>query len=93
MNFVPNVLIYDIPALVQIMAWRRPGDEPSSEPIVVYFTDAYMVHSASMSYGPLPCIKGIIQLPKPVRQRRVKLGEFRHDYTNTDTGTKKKSEY
>ena len=30
------------------MAWRRPGDKPLSEPVIVSFTDAYMRHSASM---------------------------------------------
>ena len=34
-KFVPNGLINNIPALVQIMAWRRPGDKPLSEPLVV----------------------------------------------------------
>ena len=33
--FVPNGPINNIPALVQIMAWRRPGDKPLSEPMVV----------------------------------------------------------
>ena len=32
------------PALVQIMAWRRPGDKPLSDPILTQFTDAYMRH-------------------------------------------------
>ena len=35
LKFVPNCLIYNIPALVQILAWRRPGDKPLSEPMVV----------------------------------------------------------
>ena len=35
MKFVPNVRINNIPALAQIMAWRRPGDKPLSEPMVV----------------------------------------------------------
>ena len=35
LNFVPNVPINNIPALVQIMAWRRLGDKPLSEPMVV----------------------------------------------------------
>ena len=30
-KFVPKGPINNIPALVQIMAWRRPGDKPSSE--------------------------------------------------------------
>ena len=35
LRFVPNGQINNIPALVQIMAWHRPGDEPLSEPMVV----------------------------------------------------------
>ena len=35
MKFVPKGLINNIPALVQIMAWRRPGDKPLSEPMEV----------------------------------------------------------
>ena len=35
MKFVPKGPINIIPALVQIMAWRRPGDKPLSEPMMV----------------------------------------------------------
>ena len=35
LKFVPKVRINNIPALVQIMAWRRPGDKPLSEPRMV----------------------------------------------------------
>ena len=35
LKFVPKGLINNIPALVQIMAWRRPGDKPLSEPTMV----------------------------------------------------------
>ena len=35
LKFVPKSPINDIPALVQIMAWRRPGDKPLSEPMLV----------------------------------------------------------
>ena len=38
LEFVPKVRINNIPALVQIMAWRRPGDKPLSEPMVVSLT-------------------------------------------------------
>ena len=34
LKFVPKGLINNIPALVQIMAWRRPGDKPLSEPML-----------------------------------------------------------
>ena len=33
--FIPIGPINNMPALVQIMAWRRPGDKPLSEPMVV----------------------------------------------------------
>ena len=35
LKFVPNGPINNIPALVQIMAWRRPGNKPLSEPMMV----------------------------------------------------------
>ena len=35
LRFVPKGPINNIPALVQIMAWRRPGDKPLSEPMIV----------------------------------------------------------
>ena len=35
LKFVPTILINNIPALVQIMAWRQPGDKPLSEPMMV----------------------------------------------------------
>ena len=35
LKFVTKGSINNIPALVQIMAWRRPGDKPLSEPMMV----------------------------------------------------------
>ena len=35
LNLVPRGPINNIPALVQIMSWRRPGDKPLSEPMMV----------------------------------------------------------
>ena len=35
LKFVPRGSINNIPALVQIMVWRRPGDKPLSEPMMV----------------------------------------------------------
>ena len=34
-KFVPNGPVNNIPAMFQIMAWRRPGDKPLSEPMMV----------------------------------------------------------
>ena len=43
LKFIPKGRINNIPALVQIMAWRQLGANDGK------FTDAYMRHSASMS--------------------------------------------
>ena len=42
LKFVPRVQSNYIPAYVQIMAWRLPGDKPLSEPMLTRFSDAYM---------------------------------------------------
>ena len=44
LKFVPKGPIDNNPTLVQIMAWRRIGDKPLSEPMFTRFTDAYMRH-------------------------------------------------
>ena len=42
--------INNIPASVQIMAWRRPGNKQLSEPMIeCHITDAYVHHSASVN--------------------------------------------
>ena len=38
LKFVSKGPINNIPALAQIMAWRRPGDKPLSEPMMVSLT-------------------------------------------------------
>ena len=37
LKFVPKIRVDNIQALVQIMAWRRPGDKPLSESMTVTF--------------------------------------------------------
>ena len=44
LKFVPKGPVNNIPALVLIMAWQRPGDKPLSEPVLTQFTKAYMRH-------------------------------------------------
>ena len=44
LKFVPKGPIDNNPAVVQIMAWRRIGDKPLSEPMLTWFGDAYMRH-------------------------------------------------
>ena len=44
LKFVPKGPIDQKSVLVQVMAWRRTGDKPLSEPMLTQFTDAYMQH-------------------------------------------------
>ena len=49
MKFVPKSQFNTVPALVQVMAWRRIGDMPLSEPMLTRFIDAYMPHWGEVS--------------------------------------------
>ena len=42
LKFVPKGPIDKKLALVQVMAWHRPGDKPLPEPMLNQFTDTYM---------------------------------------------------
>ena len=44
LKFVPMDSVDNNPALAQMMAWRRLGDKPWSEPMLTQSTDAYMRH-------------------------------------------------
>ena len=48
LKFVPKGSIDNNPVLVQIMAWHQPGDKPLSEPVLTWFTDAYMKKTATI---------------------------------------------
>ena len=48
LELIPEGPINSMPALVQIMAWRRTGDKTLSEPMMVSLP-THMRHSASMS--------------------------------------------
>ena len=50
LKFVPKGPIDNKSALVQVMAWRRTGDKPLSEPMLNQFTDAYMRYQREISY-------------------------------------------
>ena len=63
LKFVPKVRINIIPALVQIMAWRRPGDKPLSEPMMVSLlthicvTRPQWVNNTLHVFKPYSCIR------------------------------------
>ena len=48
--FVLRSPIDNTAALVHVMAWRRIGDKPLPESMMIPFTDAYMQHWGNMSY-------------------------------------------
>ena len=48
LNYIPWGPIDNILALVQIIAWRRPGDKTLSEPMLTQFPDAYMRHQGDI---------------------------------------------
>ena len=58
LNFVPMGSINNIPALVQIMAWRRPGDKPLSEPMRVNLPTHIYVTRPQWVNGPQLFIAG-----------------------------------
>ena len=60
LKFVPKVRINNIPALIQITAWRRPSGKPLSKPMMVSLL-TQMRHSASMSS--LLCTNNLLVLP------------------------------
>ena len=53
LNFVPKGPINNIPALVQIIAWRRTGDKPLPELMVTQFTDAYSYWDSALVCDPI----------------------------------------
>ena len=56
LQFVPKVWINNIPAFVQIMAWRRPGDKPLSDPMMVsLLTHICVTRSQWVNESPLYC--------------------------------------
>ena len=48
-KFIPNGPVSNIPALLETIAWHRPGDKPLSEAVLTWVTDAYMRHEEEMS--------------------------------------------
>ena len=49
LTLIPNGIIDNTSALVQVMGWHWTGDKPLPEPMMTQFSDPYMRHPASMS--------------------------------------------
>ena len=61
------------PALVQIMAWHRTGHNPFSEPMMAWFTDAYMRHPATINLIASLIIRGFHRNVYPNRTYKTYL--------------------
>ena len=77
LKFVPKIRINNIPALVQIIGWRRPGDKPLSEPMMVSLLTHICVTRP-------PCTPMVLAHPLHlIRSRAETFGlddVFPHDY-------------
>ena len=51
-KFAPKGPVNNIPALAQIMAWRRTGDKPLSEPMLASLLTQYV----SLGLNELKCV-------------------------------------
>ena len=70
---VPEVRTYNIPALVQIVAWRRPGDKPLSEPMMVsLLTHICVTRPQWVNYYESDACNLMHYLPRPERYFRLK---------------------
>ena len=49
LELVPKVPIDNKSALIQVMAWHWTGDKPLPEPVLTWFTDAYMRYWGELS--------------------------------------------
>ena len=69
LKFVPKGLINNIPALVQIMAWRRPGDKPLSEPMMVnLLTHICVTQPQWVNNGKITSLKYCCNFQGPMRE-------------------------
>ena len=65
LKFVPKDPINNIPALVQIMAWRRPGDKTLSEPMMIDLLTHICVTLPQWVNQWWPCLSPYISVTRP----------------------------
>ena len=59
LKFVPKGSINNIATLVQIMAWRRPGEKPLSEPMMVWLSTHICVTRPQWVKSDRICVTGV----------------------------------
>ena len=83
LRFVPKGPINNIPALVQIMAWRRPGDKPLSEPMMVSLTTHICVTRPQWVNSTGATIWRCLIVLASVNQLRSREGDWHHRNRST----------
>ena len=73
LKFVPKGPIKNIPSLVQVMAWRRPGDKPLSEPMMVSLLTHICVARPHLPLGKMAAFPQTIYSTAFSRMRSVVL--------------------
>ena len=83
LKFVPKVRIINIPALVKIMAWLRPGDKPLYEPTVVSLLTHICVTWPhwDKNTSPFHNHRDIVTLIKNTQLHKINLFDFYDLYT------------
>ena len=88
LKFVPKGPINNIAALVQIMAWRRPGDKPLSEPMMVSLpTHIWVARPQWVNYT-FTSHFHIFNRNRPVSQMRAPLEASRETAESYDKSTR-----
>ena len=93
LKFIPECPINNISSLVQIMAWRRPGDKPLSEPTMVSLLThicitrpQWVKRYDNLGWGNVVSSDGTMPLSKPkltyhqLGQMAITRGQFNKKY-------------
>ena len=94
LKFVPKGLMNNIPALVQIMTWRRPGDKPLSEPVMfnlltyICVTWPQWVNWCIVPWGIATAIFSIFNFILLTHWGRDKMAIFQTTFSNAFSSTK-----
>ena len=86
LKFVPKGRINKIPTLIQIMAWRRPGDKPLSETIIVslptricvtrpQWVNAINILGMTSQVPAVECIVQLLHVPHSFHSQKASIAE------------------
>ena len=76
--FVPKGPFNNNPALVQIIAWRRPGDKPLPKQMLTQIYDVIWSHQAKM--GQLKIVWSLLSICRPYANIKIFILDNSLDY-------------